>query len=62
MRLNQDFKCLHDCVLALGASLVGENQRCLQFLQLAWASFVVGMFDSQSVHVVQATHLLVFPK
>jgi len=52
-------KCLYNTVCGLGAWLLGETDKCIQFLQVSWASMVPRAFNSHSLQAVQATYLLV---
>jgi len=53
-----ELACLYHTVLALGACMRGESERCTQSLQAAWT--IKGTIGySQHLHHVQATTLMV---
>lgn len=45
--------------MGLGAWVLGETRRCVQFLQISWSSLASGVFTSQNLQAVQGAHLLV---
>lgn len=58
-RVSWELKCLYHAVVGLGAWLLGDIRRCVQFLQISWSSFASNVFASQNLQAVQAAHLLV---
>jgi hypothetical protein len=60
-RVPYEFIYLYNAVLALGAWVRGDKERCTQFLHVAWASLASRPFSSQSLHAVQGLNLLVYP-
>src|SRR5277367_3354580 len=54
-----EFALLYHAVLAIGACLLGETDRCYQFLKTACNMMMPRMYQSQDLKVVQATYLLV---
>ena len=56
-----EFLCLYHAVLGLGASILLDTNMSSQLLQKAWAYMTSRLYNSQSLHAVQGTHLLVDP-